>query len=403
MQAQLFVGIDVGCHKHAVAIAASTDFLEEFEINHNTKEFQYLFSRISFLSKKLNLPVVIGMEGSNGYARPLDQMILVRGYKLLNINNLKLARFKEIFSSPAKTDAIDARKIITFMKMAPDMDTKKDVLQQVGTLPNENQILKRLSRRRRQLVKEKMVVQNRIQADLQAVLPGFTDCFNIDALYVLRFISCRSDIRQLATIRLSSIMKLEGIGKTFAQKISVWQKDALFSNEAEYVGPMIIEDAQRLLALHTRIHDLEKQMEDLLEQSDLGKTIGSIIGFGTVCAAEIAGEIGTTSRFNSEAGLAVYLGMAPLDHSSGKQVGARNPIQVNKRAKLALMVGAAHNAMNVAESKRYYEKKKAAGKKHNQALRSLGRHLVRVIWSLIENSKLYEVKNCSDCKLEGVA
>jgi transposase len=144
-------------------------------------------------------------------------------------------------------------------------------------------------------------------------------------------------------------------------------------------------------------------MEKLLEQSDLGKTICSIIGFGTVCAAEIAGEIGTVSRFNTEAGLAVYLGMAPLDHSSGKQVGARNPVQVNKRAKQAMMIGAAHNAINVAESKKYYEKKKAEGKKHNQALRSLGRHLVRVIWSLIKNSKLYEVKNCSDCNLEGAA
>lgn len=95
--------------------------------------------------------------------------------------------------------------------------------------------------------------------------------------------------------------------------------------------------------------------------------------------------------------------MAPLDHSSGKQVSARNPVQVNKRAKQAMMIGAAHNAINVAESKKYYEKKKSEGKKHNQVLRALGRHLVRGIWSLIKNNKLYEVKNCSDCKLEGAA
>ncbi|WP_292428928.1 transposase [Methylobacter sp.] len=53
----------------------------------------------------------IAMEGYNGYARPLDQMIRVRNYRLFNINNLKLARFKEIFPGAAKTDALDARKI----------------------------------------------------------------------------------------------------------------------------------------------------------------------------------------------------------------------------------------------------------------------------------------------------
>jgi hypothetical protein len=49
------------------------------------------------------------MEGTNGYARPLDQMINRKGYHLLNVNNLKLARFKEFFAAPAKTDRIDAQ------------------------------------------------------------------------------------------------------------------------------------------------------------------------------------------------------------------------------------------------------------------------------------------------------
>ena len=42
------------------------------------------------------------MEGYNGWARPLDQQIQQRGYRLLNVNNLKLARFKEIFPRPGQ-------------------------------------------------------------------------------------------------------------------------------------------------------------------------------------------------------------------------------------------------------------------------------------------------------------
>jgi hypothetical protein len=54
-----------------------------------------------------------------GMLRLLDQLIQQKGYILYNINNLKLARFKELFSGPAKTDAIDARKIVEFMRIAP--------------------------------------------------------------------------------------------------------------------------------------------------------------------------------------------------------------------------------------------------------------------------------------------
>ena len=43
----------------------------------------------------------VAMEGYGGYARPLDGRVLMRGWRLYNVNNLKLARFKEIFPAPA--------------------------------------------------------------------------------------------------------------------------------------------------------------------------------------------------------------------------------------------------------------------------------------------------------------
>ena len=85
-------------------------FFKEFGISHTASGFQSLFSEINHYESTLKCPVVIGMEGLNGYARPLDQLIQQKGYTLYNINNLKLARFKELFSGPAKTDAIDALK-----------------------------------------------------------------------------------------------------------------------------------------------------------------------------------------------------------------------------------------------------------------------------------------------------
>ncbi len=54
--------------------------------------------------------VAVAKEGYNGWARPLDTLVCSRGYRLFNINNPKLARFKEIFPAATKSDRIDVRK-----------------------------------------------------------------------------------------------------------------------------------------------------------------------------------------------------------------------------------------------------------------------------------------------------
>ena len=43
---------------------------------------------------------------------------------------------------------------------------------------------------------------------------------------------------------------------------------------------------------------------------------------------------------------------------------------------------------SVPQSRAYYDKKRAEGKRHNQAV-ALGRHLIRVIWSMLRNERNY--------------
>lgn len=377
-----------------MAIGGPSGIVDQFEIAHDAEGFKYFFNRIVTQARQHNLPsIVVGMEGTNGHARPLDQMIKSKGYHPLNVNNLKLARFKEIFATPAKTDSIDAKQIVNLMMMAPFMEQMKETLQYAPIIGKYEMQLKRISRRRRQLVQEKVIIQNRMQADLQSVCPGFLDKIKkVDALYVLRFLSSRKDIKRLAKLKPEKIQRIPGIGKASASKLAQWQKVATFGEEAEWVGPMISADAKRLIELKEQIKAFEKQLEILIEKSPLATLLISIPGFGPVCTAEIAGEIGTMTRFDTEAGLAMYLGMAPVDNSSGNYEGTKTPRHVNKRAKAALMVAMGIHIRKVPESKAYHEKKCSEGKKYNQALRSLGRHMIRVIWSMVKTNRPYKIK-----------
>lgn len=348
------------------------------------------------------MPVVVAMEGHGGYGRPLDSCVQESGYTLLNVNNLKLCRFKEIFSSPAKTDAIDARKIALLARMQDVLSPSREVLQEVRDVPQKHQILKRLSRRRRQLVDEKVVVLNRMQADLQAVSPGLADMVEYkDGVAFLNLLTCRPNLQDLSRLDKKELLSIRGIGEAFAGRVIKWQKKAYFSREVAYVGPMIMEDARRIIEIKKSINELEEKIEDILKSSRLAETIGSIPGFGAVCTAELVAEIGTMERFSSERSLALYLGMASLDKSSGKCQGTRTPTQINKRGKAAMMTAVAHNIRKVEESKKYYQKKRGEGKSHNQAVRALGRHMIRVIWSMAKRNEAYQIregesKTCSD-------
>lgn len=50
------------------------------------------------------------------------------------------------------------------------------------------------------------------------------------------------------------------------------------------------------------------------------------------------------------------------------------------------------HVMYTDESKKYLDKKISEGKRYQQAIRSIGRHLVRVIWSMIKNDRSYEIR-----------
>lgn len=251
--------------------------LDEFDISHNAGGFKEFLHHIERLEKRHQLPVAVAMEDYNGWVRPLDGQILRHGYRLYSVNNLKLARYKEIFPAPAKTDVIDARRILELFRLSEHLPLAKNALHEVAPTSVENDQLKRTTRLRKQLVWERVRVINRLQSDLHAVCPGLMAITGeADNIWFLNFLTCRDKLTKLANLanlRKSSLLAIPGFGKT--------------------------------------------------------------------SMAEIAGEVGTLARFKSETGLAMYMGMSALDNSSGKKNGAKTPRHVNTRAKAAMMVAVA--------------------------------------------------------------
>jgi transposase len=392
---EIRVCLDVGCYEHHVSVGLSSgEFLEAFTIAHEKSGFDQFFSHLREHEAHYQLPVAIAMEGFNGHARPLDQLIKKSDYRLFNVNNLKLRRYKEIFPSPSKSDAVDSRKGLELFQLRDHLPLASDVLQEVAGVPLLHQQLKRLTRRRDQLVEEKVRYIGRLQSDLQAICPGLL-CItgSIDNLWFLRLLTSVKDIEKLAGLRAATLLKTKGVGRVYLNKIQQWQSEACFSEEAQWVGSMIIEDAQHVLSLVERIKQIEAEISACNQESELAQCIQSIPGFGVISGGVLAGEIGTIERFEKESSLSMYMGMSALDNSSGLYRGSKIPRQVNKRIKSVMMIAVERHRHCVSESQKYYQKKRAEGKKHNQAIRSLGRHLVRVIYKMLKENRLYKTRD----------
>ncbi|MCP5109411.1 MAG: transposase, partial [bacterium] len=264
--------------------------------------FREFFARVEASARRHAAPVAVAMEGYNGHVRPLDSLVRARGWQLFNVNNLKLARFKEIFPAAAKSDRIDSRKTLELFQLRDHLPMAGEVLQEVMATPEENNVLKRLSRRRRRLVNERGRVANALQADLQAVCPGLLEITrDVGNLWFLNFLTCRKGLLKLERVRRAGLLKVPGIGTHFADAIQAWQSRAYCAADASLVGDMIQQDAARILELKQQIKALEEQMAQVAESSSIAGQLASIPGYGSVCSAELAGEIGTVERFRNEA------------------------------------------------------------------------------------------------------
>src|SRR5580692_1759846 len=174
-QTEIRVCMDIGSHQHRVLIGlANGDILEEFDLPHTPSAIKQFFHKTETYQNKYSAQIVFAMEGYNGHARPIDKFALMRGYRLLNVNNNKLAKFKEIFPGPAKSDEIDTRKIFELLTLHEHLPMAKKVLNEVVPIPEVNEKLKRLTRRRQSLVQEKVRASNRLHSDLNAVAPSLS-------------------------------------------------------------------------------------------------------------------------------------------------------------------------------------------------------------------------------------
>jgi transposase len=110
----------------------------------------------------------------------------------------------------------------------------------------------------------------------------------------------------------------------------------------------------------------------------------TILGCAELTAAKVVGETAGVSRFRSEAAFACYAGVAPLPRSSGgTRVRVRAARSGNRQLNVALFRIAFTQIRHPGAGQVYYQKRRAAGDAHAEALRRLQRRVVRHVFGCL--------------------
>jgi len=146
-----------------------------------------------------------------------------------------------------------------------------------------------------------------------------------------------------------------------------------------------------LADLRTSRAAVHTQVETLVEAHPLHLVLSSIPAVGIRTEARILTEI-VGKHFETAAHLASYAGLAPVTWRSGTSIRADHPSRRgNKVLKRALFLSA-FAALHDPLSRSYYDRKRAEGKRHNQALMALARRRCDVLYAMLRDMTLYEPK-----------
>lgn len=388
-------GIDIGSESHHVIIMDDTGkVLCDRKVAHRFSGFREVIGEFKGIEKQQQGEITFAIEGKNGYGAPFDRILMENGFKLYNVDNLKLRRFRDVFGAEWRNDRRDAKMLAKMLKLKDHVDAEEEkAFIAVEKTPAVHEKLRILSRHQQSLIDEKVRMQSRLRKRLLEVCPDILEFGDTNSKKLLQLLKKYPDFSKYKKITQGALMKIETIGKKTVGSIIEGIQNIQYVEELAGIYKTIISSyCRRILELKEEIEMLDRELEETGEKSAEVKQLKSIMGVGTKLSSRLAGEIGDIRRFNRESQLAVYCGVACIDDDSGKSRKTKAVYKANSICKATMIAIAGCTIRYVQESKTYYEKKRAEGKDHNHALRCLARQLIKVIFKMLTENREYIYK-----------
>jgi len=338
--------------------------------------------------------LTIGLDVIGGISGLLTAMLLADGFTCVHVPGLAVNRARRgTRGGENKSDPRDAKVIAEQVLLRDDLRPVE--------LPDEAAVeLRLLVSHRTNLVKDTTMRINRLRDLLTAIHPGLDRAVaprtKASLLLLARYVT-PAEIRQAGPARITGYLTRRGVNQLTAQTLAEAAVAAARSQHTVVTGErrtaqLIRELADELLLLRSRLRTLEGEIDQLVTAHPDGALILSLPGMGAALTAEFLAAVGSIRRFTSGDALAAASGLAPVLTQSGKVRYSRSATGGDKALKRVFYQSAFCAIKNDPASRTYYDRKRAEGKRHHQALIALARRRVNVLYAILRDRQPYQAR-----------
>lgn len=149
--------------------------------------------------------------------------------------------------------------------------------------------------------------------------------------------------------------------------------------------------AREILSLNAELAELDALISERVADHKHTQVLLSMPGFGPVLAAEFLGATGgDLTVFQSADRFAGVVGLAPAPRDSGKIRGNHHrPRRYDRRLLRVFYLSSLSALKSCPASHGYYDRKRMEGKSHIQAMLSLARRRLNVLWAMLRDGTSY--------------
>ena len=395
----LIVGVDIA---KRVQWAQFTDYRgielsKHLKFNNDLTGFKSIIQKIEEIKRNKDfVNVIVGMEPTGHYWKPLGAFLENSGIKVVLVNPAHTKKSKELDdNSQTKSDKKDA---LTIAKLI------KDGRYSEMYLPKEEYAeLRALTLTRIEVSKTQNSTKNRIRALMDEYFPEFETVFKTfiegkAALHLLKNCPFPKDVLNLDEFEIQEILK-EAVKKTVGiKKIKELQNIAKRSigvtlgiEGAKVRLQVLLENYEQNIK-HLEL--IENEMEKQLSKTGYLEALTSIPGVGIVSASSFLGEIGNPKRFSNPQQIVRLAGYNLVENSSGLH---KSKTKISKRGrknlrsilyKMALVLVCKNKEMKSLYN--YLRTREKNPLKQKQALIVIAEKAVRVMFNLMINQNNYD-------------
>lgn len=408
MQSFLFVGIDTHKKTHTAAVFSNYfDCLATITFANSSLGFSQFLTKLEKLSD--GRAMIFGLEDSQGLGIFLAEFLIRKGFYVADIDPVTTDRERRRTAHKDKSDDRDAHLI------TKTLISKKDNLHKV-IINKTSLAIRELVKYRELLIGESTRIKNRLHVAIfnqyMEVSSLFGDLFSKCALAFFARYPDPSKLKGESLDNLTIFLKNNSRGRHGNKKamgiLSLINTDITPGILTDERSLIIKKHIKRLISIQEELKEISDMLSRLVLKSPYS-TLTSVPGIDIVTASKIISQIIDIGRFSSSSKLAKFIGVAPVEKSSGR----KRRYQKSKHGKRYLYCAIYYITLNHISrtrdgrdnnpiSRAYYLKKISEGKTKKEAITCLARRLTDVIYAIMRDGSIYsplKVNTCSGAKI----